>query len=133
MEFRGCGFLTGEITHTTVTSAPKERSPCTKESHNVSVAKDIESKINAALNPLRLEIVDESAQHAGHAGMRGHAREGGETHFRLTIVSSSFEGKSRVARQRMVYDVLSGEIAAGVHAIAMTTLTPAEASQRSAP
>lgn len=107
--------------------------PCTNGSHIVSVANDIESKINAALNPLRLEIVDESAQHAGHAGMRGHAREGGETHFRLTIVSSSFEGKSRIARQRMVYDVLSGELAAGVHAIAMTTLTPAEANQRSAP
>ncbi len=99
----------------------------------MSVASDIESKLNAALNPLRLEIVDDSARHAGHAGMRGHAREGGETHFRLTIVSSSFEGMSRVARQRMVYDTLSHELATGVHAIAMTTLTPAEADQRSAP
>lgn len=99
----------------------------------MSVASDIERKLNTALNPLRLEIVDESARHAGHAGIAGHAGEGGETHFRLTIVSSSFEGKSRVARQRMVYDALSGELAAGVHALAMTTLTPAEADQRSAP
>lgn len=99
----------------------------------MSIAGDIERKLKAALNPLRLEIVDESARHAGHAGMAGHAREGGETHFRLTIVSRSFEGQSRVARQRAVYDVLSGELAAGVHSIAMTTLTPAEAAQRSAP
>jgi len=99
----------------------------------VSVASEIRSKLDAALNPLRLEIVDESARHAGHAGMRGHAREGGETHFRLTIVSRSFEGKSRVARQRMVYELLSHELANGVHAIAMTTLTPAEADQRSVP
>ena len=63
--------------------------------------------------------------------MVGHAHEGGETHFRLTIVSRSFEGQSRLARQRMVYGALSHELANGVHAIAMTTLTPAEADQRS--
>ena len=96
----------------------------------MSIAADIEAKLNAALNPLRLEIVDESARHAGHVGMKGHAREGGETHFRLTIVSQSFEGQSRVARQRMVYAALSQELAEGVHAIAMTTLTPTEADQR---
>jgi BolA family transcriptional regulator, general stress-responsive regulator len=96
----------------------------------VSVATDIETKLKATLNPLCLEIVDESARHAGHAGMQGHAREGGETHFRLLIVSRSFEGQSRVARQRMVYAALSQELANGVHAIAMTTLTPAEADQR---
>jgi BolA protein len=96
----------------------------------VSVAAQIEAKLKAALNPLRLEIVDESARHAGHAGLRGHAREGGETHFRVTIVSPAFEGQSRIARQRMVYDALSHELANGVHAIAMTTLTPAEADRR---
>lgn len=96
----------------------------------MSVAAAIETKLNAALNPLRLEIVDESARHAGHAGMGGHAQEGGETHFRLVIVSSAFEGKPRVARQRMVYEALSHELASGVHALAMTTLTPVEADQR---
>jgi BolA protein len=101
-----------------------------KEREIVSVAAQIEAKLKAALNPLRLEIVDESARHAGHAGMQGHAREGGETHFRLVIVSSSFEGQSRLARQRTVYQALSQELADGVHAIAMTTLTPAEADQR---
>lgn len=96
----------------------------------MTVAADIETKLKVALNPLRLEIVDESARHAGHAGMQGHAHPGGETHFRLMIVSRSFEGQSRVARQRMVYAALSHELANGVHAIAMTTLTPAEAEQR---
>jgi BolA protein len=96
----------------------------------VSVAAQIEAKLKAALNPLRLEIVDESARHAGHAGVRGHAHEGGETHFRVMIVSPLFEGRSRVARQRLVYEALSQELASGVHAIAMTTLTPAEADRR---
>lgn len=97
----------------------------------MSVAADIRTKLTAALNPLRLEIVDESARHAGHAGMQGHGGTGGETHFRLAIVSPLFEGHSRVTRQRMVYDVLAHELAHGVHAIAMTTLTPAEADRQS--
>ena len=60
--------------------------------------------------------------------MRGHvgARPEGETHFRVKIVSESFTGKSRVERQRMVYQTLADELAGGVHALAMTTLTPAE-------
>lgn len=94
------------------------------------VAAAIEDKLTAALNPSRLEIVDESARHAGHAGMGGHAQAGGETHFRLTIVARAFEGQSRLARQRMVYAALSQELANGVHALAMTTLTPAEADQK---
>ena len=97
----------------------------------MTVAADIEAKLKAALNPLHFEIVDESARHAGHAGMQGHAHPGGETHFRLMIVSRAFEGQSRVARQRMVYAALSHELANGVHALAMTTLTPTEAEQRS--
>jgi BolA family transcriptional regulator, general stress-responsive regulator len=96
----------------------------------VSVAAIIESKLTAALHPLRLEIVDESARHAGHAAMHGHAGQGGETHFRLVIVAPIFEGQSRLARQRMVYGALAEELASGVHAIAMTTLTPAEAEQQ---
>lgn len=98
----------------------------------MSVAAAIERKLKARLDPLRLEIVDESARHAGHAGMRGHAREGGETHFRLVIVARSFEGQTRVARQRMVYEALSDELANGVHALAMTTLTPTEAEKNAA-
>ena len=96
----------------------------------MSVAAAIESKLKVALNPLHLEIVDESARHAGHVAMHGHAGQGGETHFRLTIVAQVFEGQSRLARQRMVYAALSQELANGVHAIAITTLTPAEAAQK---
>lgn len=96
----------------------------------MSVAAAIATKLQDALNPVHLEIVDESARHAGHAAMHGHARAGGETHFRLTIVAPVFEGQSRLARQRMVYAALSQELANGLHAIAMTTLTPAEADRK---
>jgi BolA protein len=72
--------------------------------------------------PVRLQIDDESSQHRGHSGYR----EGGESHFRVEIVSAAFEGKTRVARQRLVYDALKDELAAGLHALALTTLTPAE-------
>jgi BolA protein len=95
----------------------------------MSVAAAIESKLTAGLAPLRLEVADESARHAGHVAMHGHAGQGGETHFRLTIVSRAFEGQTRVARQRLVYGLLAEELAGGVHAIAMTTLTPDEADR----
>lgn len=97
----------------------------------MSVAAAIEAKLRAALAPSRLDIVDESARHAGHVHPGSLASEGGagragETHFRLTIVSERFEGQSRVARQRLVYQLLAAEIAGGVHALAMTTLAPSE-------
>ena len=80
------------------------------------------AKLTGALSPTRLEVVDESARHAGHAG----ARPEGETHFRVTVVSGSFRGLSRVARQRLVYGVLADELTGHVHALALTTLTPEE-------
>jgi BolA protein len=82
----------------------------------------IAQNINQALHPARLEIEDESARHAGHAG----ARPEGETHFNVTVVAESFAGKSRVERQRMVYAALKELMATRIHALAMTTLTPAE-------
>ena len=91
-----------------------------------SVIQAIRDKLNAALVPQALDVFDESARHAGHSG----ARPGGETHFRIIIVSPAFRGLSRVARQRAVYAALSEEIAAGVHAIALTTLTPEEMGSR---
>ncbi|MFN4283226.1 MAG: BolA family protein [Alphaproteobacteria bacterium] len=94
----------------------------------MSVAAAIDQKLRDAFAPARLEIVDESALHAGHfhAGQESARRAAGETHFRLLIVSERFEGQSRVARQRLVYQTLADEIAGGVHALAMTTLTPSE-------
>jgi BolA protein len=88
----------------------------------MQIADTIRRKLTAGLAPLRLDIVDESHKHAGHAGWR----PGGETHFRVEVVAAAFEAKSRVARQRMVYDLLAEELADRVHALALKTLTPAE-------
>lgn len=85
-------------------------------------AERIRSKIEAALAPERLEIVDDSHKHAGHAG----ARPEGETHFTVTVVSGAFAGKSRVERQRMVYALLAEEMAERVHALALNTRAPGE-------
>ena len=76
----------------------------------------------AALHPVRLSIIDDSHRHRGHAG----ARPGGETHFRVEIVSPDFAGKTRIERQRTVYGLLAEELAAGVHALQLTTLAPDE-------
>jgi len=91
-----------------------------------AVANAIDNKLRARFTPARLSIEDESSQHRGHAGYR----EGGETHFRVEIVSDVFEGKNRVARQRLVYETLKDELAGRVHALALTTLTPTEAERR---
>ena len=88
-----------------------------------SVADRLKSKLDQAFAPERLEILDDSAKHSGHAG----AREGGESHFSVTIVSTQFEGLSRVARQRLVNSCLAEELKGPVHALALRTLTPTEA------
>ena len=88
----------------------------------MSIAERINKKLTEALTPAVLEVVDESAKHKGHGGWR----EGGETHFHVTVVSAAFEGKSRVDRQRMIYALLAEEMAERVHALALTTKTPAE-------
>lgn len=92
----------------------------------MSVADRIRLKLESAFAPTHLEVHDDSAKHAGHAG----AREGGETHFRVTIVSHAFDALSRVERHRAVNAALAAEFADRVHALAMTTLTPAEAARR---
>jgi BolA protein len=82
----------------------------------------IRQKLEAALKPVRLEIVDDSAKHAGHAGHNPR----GETHFKLTIVSDAFAGLNRVARHRLVYDALAEEIKERVHALTLATMTTDE-------
>ena len=89
----------------------------------MTVAQTIERKLTARFAPLRLEVVDESHRHEGHAG----AQPGGETHFNVTLVSPVFAGMSRVARQRLVYETLAEELRGGVHALALATLAPDEA------
>ena len=88
----------------------------------MAVAETIERKLTQALAPQRLKVVDDSEKHKGHAGYR----EGGETHFRVEVVSDAFAGQNRVARQRRVYEILAQELADRVHALQLTTLTPEE-------
>lgn len=88
-----------------------------------SVADRIRSKLDQAFAPTRLDIQDDSAKHSGHSG----AREGGESHFSVVIVSEAFKGQSRVARQRQVNAVLAEELKGPVHALSLQTLTPEEA------
>jgi BolA protein len=88
----------------------------------------IERKLAAGLAPERLDIVDESSRHQGHAG----ANPEGESHFRVEIVSNAFDGKRAIDRQRLVYDLLAEELRTRVHALSVTALTPAEAAARNA-
>ena len=88
----------------------------------MEVANRIESKLTEALAPSRLEIVDDSASHAGHAGHDGR----GESHFHLVIVSDAFEGLSRIERHRRIHELLKDELADRVHALSVRAMTPAE-------
>ena len=92
----------------------------------MSMAETIRLKLDAAFSPLQLSVSDDSHLHVGHAG----AREGGETHFRVMIVASGFQGLSRVERHRRVHEVLEGELKELVHALSLTLLTPEEAARR---
>lgn len=88
----------------------------------MSVRARIETKLTTAFAPQRLEVVDESHLHAGHAG----ARPEGETHFRVRIVSSSFSGIGRLDRHRKVNATLAEELAGPVHALAIDARSPEE-------
>lgn len=86
------------------------------------VANIIKEKLTEALSPIDLDVLDESHKHSGHAGSRPE----GESHFNVKIVSQAFEGKSRVERQRLVYQALSEEMKQDIHALALNTMTPKE-------
>ncbi len=86
------------------------------------VAQLIREKLTDAFQPVRLEVVDDSARHAGHAG----AAQGGESHFNVVIVSEAFQGQGRVQRQRSIYTALSEELAGPVHALSLKALAPGE-------
>jgi len=88
----------------------------------MAVVDQIRAKLTSGLHPLRLDVTDDSHLHAGHAG----AREGGESHFTVEVVSAAFEGMGRVARQRLVYGLLKDELAGPVHALALRTIAPSE-------
>lgn len=86
------------------------------------VAQRITEKITKALKPEQLSVEDESHLHAGHAG----ARPGGETHFRLTVVSDQFTGLSLVKRHRLINEALAEELQGPIHALAIKALSPDE-------
>lgn len=89
----------------------------------MAVADTLRDKLTAAFQPEALEVIDDSAKHAGHRG----ARPEGETHFTVRITSAAFQGLSRVDRQRRIYDVLREEMAPeGIHALALSAHAPGE-------
>ncbi|CAH1657562.1 Cell division protein BolA [Hyphomicrobiales bacterium] len=87
-----------------------------------AIAERITRKLTEAFAPQELKVIDESHQHQGHGGWR----EGGETHFRVHIVSQAFAGKSRLERHRLVNDALAQELADRVHALAIAAKAPGE-------
>jgi BolA protein len=96
---------------------------------SMSVLATIRDKLTTAFAPSALEVRDESAHHAGHAGAARADGGVGETHFSVRLVSAKFDGLSRVERQRRVYAALDAEFKAGLHALSLTALTPGEAAR----
>lgn len=88
----------------------------------MTIRATITDKLTAAFAPLSLAVIDESENHRGHGGWR----EGGETHFRVRLVSAAFAGKSRLDRHRMVNQVLDAELKGRVHALAIEAKAPGE-------
>lgn len=86
------------------------------------VTDQIRRKLYEALAPVELDVIDDSARHAGHAG----ARPEGETHFTVRIVSQTFAGMNRVARQRRVHEILADELRTRVHALSIDAKAPEE-------
>ncbi len=93
------------------------------------VADTIREKLSAAFAPVALDVVDESAHHAGHGGAVRADGSRGETHFHVRIVSHAFDGTGRVERQRRVYAALAEELKGSVHALSLAALSPAEAEK----
>jgi BolA protein len=82
----------------------------------------ITKKLTEAFAPQSLKVLDESHQHEGHAGHQ----PGGQTHYRVYIVSEAFKGKSRLERHRMINQLLAGELSSGIHALAIHAAAPGE-------
>jgi BolA protein len=97
--------------------------------NQIGTKERIKETLRAALAPIALEVIDESHKHAGHAHAvtrPGSANGSGETHFLVKVVSAAFAGKSRIERHRTINSLLSGELAGGVHALAIDAKAPGE-------
>ena len=88
---------------------------------SVDTRAHIEQKLRNALDPIEIDVIDQSAAHAGHAG----AASGGG-HYRVILVSQAFEGLNQVQRQRRVYQILADEMRSSIHALSMTCLSRSE-------
>lgn len=89
----------------------------------MSAENDIREKLMVALEPTRLDVVNESELHAGHRSSPGT----GQSHFRVLIVSEKFQGLNRLARHRLINEVLADELAGKIHALAVSAYAPGEA------
>jgi BolA protein len=87
-----------------------------------AVADSLARKLTETFAPSRLEVIDDSHRHAGHAG----ARPGGESHFQVVIEAAVFEGLSRIERQRRIHAALADDLAGAVHALSVKALAPGE-------
>jgi BolA protein len=111
-----------DIANTSVSDASLTKSCRRRNAAAMSTKDVIINKLREAFLPESLDVADESHLHEGHAGHR----PGGETHFRVYIVSRAFQGKSRVERHRMINATLAAELAGSVHALAISAKAPAE-------
>lgn len=94
----------------------------------MTVAETIRRKLAAAFSCQHLDVVDQSQQHAGHAG----ANPGGESHFAIALVAPDFSGRSRLERHRLINAVLAEELAGPVHALSIRAFSPEEVAERPA-
>jgi len=101
---------------------PLTESNCRRIAATMSTKAIITNKLREAFSPESLDVSDESHLHEGHAGHR----PGGETHFRVYIVSGAFKGKSRIERHRMINSTLAAELQGGIHALAIKAEAPGE-------
>ena len=92
----------------------------------MSMTQQIRAKLEAALSPEALEVIDDSSKHAGHM----HNPGGGETHFTVKVTSTAFSGKRLVERHRMINQALAAELAGQVHALAIEARAPEEAESK---
>jgi BolA protein len=88
---------------------------------SVDTRSHIEQKLRDAFDPIEIDVIDQSAAHAGHAG----AASGGG-HYRVILVSQAFEGQNQVQRQRRVYEILADEMRSSIHALSMTCVSRSE-------
>jgi BolA family transcriptional regulator, general stress-responsive regulator len=96
------------------------------QSGEITRRERMEKKLSVLFAPQILRVIDESHKHAGHVGHEGGAGHGGETHYRIEMVSANFSGKSRIERHRSINEALADEFANGVHALALDIRAPGE-------